>query len=415
MAILTVGWMTPLWKKRLTSIAAATALAGLAASCSAENDDAAATPIDTDTATTTTTTTTTETIATTTTTTETAVTVVHDDQADEPSVVTTQPTTTQPTTTEATVEPEQAGVDIASFEEFELPDYVAAVVGEGYSSYMIEVEPGIEVHVLEVGSGYPVYLQHGAPTSGLLYRQVAELLPPDQFRVIMPTMVGLGFSTKVSAEQHTLDNHVRWMNEALNALQLDELIYGGHDWGGPVGLGALARSPELMQGAVVLNTALGAPTGPVEFAPPLAAVMAPLPLDAELALAAAIFDQLPGFQNDPSSMSPDVLDLYRRPVSESDDVIGPLALVRMAADGPEHPTAEVLREIDTYLAQLGVPAEIVWGINDPILGDRLDAMIEIFPNAPVTRTDAGHFLQEEVGSPEEIAAAIQRVRDQLES
>lgn len=110
-----------------------------------------------------------------------------------------------------------------------------------------------------------------------------------------------------------------------------------------------------------------------------------------------------------------VLDLYRRPVAESDNPIAPLAIIRMAADGPEHPTAEVLRAIDTYLAQLDVPAEIVWGVNDPFFGDRLDDMIVDFPNAPVTLTDPGHFLQEEVEAPDEIAATIQRVREKIES
>jgi haloalkane dehalogenase len=36
-----------------------------------------------------------------------------------------------------------------------------------------------------------------------------------------------------------------------------------------------------------------------------------------------------------------------------------------------------------------------------------------FPNAPVTETEAGHFLQEEV--PEVIAEAIVRVVDKLET
>lgn len=343
---------------------------------------------------------------------------------DEASTTTTAPDTTvvqeesieeSPETEQSTtvVEPESAGVDLSSFDELPLPDYVAEVVGDNYASYLVEVEPGIDVHVLEVGSGYPVYMQHGTPTSGLLYRKIADLLPPDRFRVIMPTMVGLGFSSKVPAEQHTLDNHSRWMNETLNALGLDELIYVGHDWGGPVGMGALERSPELMQGAVLLNTAFGAPTGPVDFSPALAGAIA-TPPEAELLVAEALFDQLPAAQSDPASLSADVLDLYRRPVAESDNTIGPLAIIRMAADGPEHPTAEVLRAIDSYIAQLDVPAEIVWGVNDPFLGDRLESMTEFFPNAPVTLTEAGHFLQEEVDAPEEIAAAIQRVLAEIQ-
>jgi len=306
-------------------------------------------------------------------------------------------------------------VDEPSFVPLLLPDYAAEVVGDDYSSYLIEVEPGIQVHVLEVGTGYPVYLQHGAPTSGLLYRKVADELPTDRFRVIMPTMVGLGFSSKVPAEEHTLDNHTRWMNSTLDQLELDGLIYVGHDWGGPVGMGALARSPELLEGAVVLNTSFGAPTEPVELSPALEAALAPLPPEAELAFAASIFEQLPGLQNDPTSMPDDVLGLYRRPVVESDNPIGPLAIVRMAATGPDHPTADQLRAIDSYLAGVDVPAEIVWGVNDPFLGAGLAAMIENFPDAQVTRTEAGHFLQEEPGAPEQIAAAIERVHDQIQA
>ena len=66
-----------------------------------------------------------------------------------------------------------------------------------------------------------------------------------------------------------------------------------------------------------------------------------------------------------------------------------------------------------HLVDLEAPIEIVWGVNDPIFGERLSQMMEIFPDAPVTRTEAGHFLQEEVDAPEQIAAAIQRVRDGL--
>ena len=46
-------------------------------------------------------------------------------------------------------------------------------------------------------------------------------------------------------------------------------------------------------------------------------------------------------------------------------------------------------------------------MSDPILGSGLDAMKRNFPKATVTKTEAGHFLQEEV--PIEIAEAIKRV------
>ena len=98
------------------------------------------------------------------------------------------------------ITPEGAGtvtLDAGEFEAYPLPKYVTEVLTEDYKSYLVEVEPGIKIHVLEVGTGYPVYLQHGNPTSGLLYRKVAAKLPTDRIRVIMPTMVGLGFSSKI--------------------------------------------------------------------------------------------------------------------------------------------------------------------------------------------------------------------------
>ena len=69
-------------------------------------------------------------------------------------------------------------VDVAgsTYEAFPLPDYAAAFIDEDYKSYFVEVEPGIKIHILEVGTGYPVYMQHGLPASGFLNRQVADAL-----------------------------------------------------------------------------------------------------------------------------------------------------------------------------------------------------------------------------------------------
>jgi haloalkane dehalogenase len=83
-----------------------------------------------------------------------------------------------------------------TFEAFMLPDYAAKFVTDDYKSYLVEVEPGIKVHVLEVGTGYPIFRMHGNPTSGFLYRKVVARLPTDRVRVIMPTLVGLSFPAR---------------------------------------------------------------------------------------------------------------------------------------------------------------------------------------------------------------------------
>ena len=304
-------------------------------------------------------------------------------------------------------------VESGSFEAFPLPDYAAKFAGQDYKSYFIEVEPGIKIHVLEAGSGTPVYMQHGNPTSGFLYRKVAAELPLDRVRVIMPTLVGLGFSSKIPASEHTLDNHIRWMSATLTQLKLNELIYVGQDWGGPVGMGALARSPGQLKGAVLMNTALNAPTEQRDLSTAHATVKTPVVGELILEVFGSIFDNIPQAQGDPASMPPEVTALYGRPLKDSGNIKAPVAQMRMVPDNPEHPSAEQLREIEKYVGTLDIPVELVWGMKDPILAQGLEPMKANFPNAPVTETQAGHFLQEEV--PEEIAAAIMRVLERVET
>ena len=303
-------------------------------------------------------------------------------------------------------------LETGTFEAFPLPDYAAKLISDDYKSYLIEVEPGIKIHVLEVGSGYPVYLQHGNPTSGFLYRKIAAELEDDSVRLIMPTMVGLGFSSKVPAPEHSQDNHTRWMGSVLKQLKLSELVFVGQDWGGPVGMGSLALNPDLLKGAVILNTGFNAPKEAADLSAAHAMDKTPILGDLVLGVFVSIFDRLPNSQGDPSSMPPEVLKLYSQPLADSGNNKAPLTLMRMVSDGPDHPSSQQQRVVESYVANLDIPAEIVWGMKDPILSKTLPKMKANFPSAPVTETQAGHFLQEEV--PAEIANAIMRVVTQVQ-
>ena len=195
----------------------------------------------------------------------------------------------------ALVTPEGQGqvkLDSGVFEAFALPDYAARLITRDYKSYLVEVEPGIKIHVLEVGSGYPVYLQHGNPTSGFLYRKIAAELKNESIRLIMPTMVGLGFSSKIPSQQHTLDNHMHWMGSVLAQLQLESLVYVGQDWGGPVGMGALTLNPGLLKGAVILNTGLNAPQEAANLSVPHALAKTPILGEMLLEVLVSMFDRL---------------------------------------------------------------------------------------------------------------------------
>ena len=305
----------------------------------------------------------------------------------------------------------QVVLDSGTYEAFPLPIYASNMVDSNYKSYFIEVEPGLKVHVIEAGEGFPVFLMHGNPTSGFLYRKVVEKLPLNKVRVIMPTSMGLGFSSKIPASEHTAENHIYWINKVLKELKLKELVYAGQDWGGPIGMGALSLSPELLKGAVLLNTGFNAPKANADLSPAHALVKTPVIGELLLEVIFSIFERLKSVQGNPDSWTSEVAELYGRPVYESGNSKAPLAMMRMVPDGPNHPSASSMRRIEEYVNTLEIPAEIVWGENDPILGRALPIMQQNFPNARLTKTTAGHFLQEEV--PNEIAEALIRVIEEV--
>jgi len=126
-----------------------------------------------------------------------------------------------------------------------------------------------------------------------------------------------------------------------------------------------------------------------------------------------IFDGMGRLQGDPDQYTADVAELYGKPVVDSGNAKAPLAMMRMVPDGPDHPSSPAMRAVANYVESLDIPAEIVWGMRDPILALGLPGMKRFFPDAPVTETQGGHFLQEEV--PAEIAVALLRVVDQVQA
>jgi len=288
-----------------------------------------------------------------------------------------------------------------------LPAWIESQLPAGLRRYRL-MAGGYRLHVMEAGSGRPVLLLHGNPTWGFLYRRVAAALAGEPLRLVMPDLAGLGFSDRPrSAAEHTLDNHARWLGALVDNLALEAPIVVLHDWGGPIGLRALANRPGLAAGLVILNTIVGPPRP--GFRPKLFHRAARWPLVSDLAFRFLGFPQnmLHRVQGDRATIRGEVARAYRHPLRRRQDNAAPLALARMVPDSFEHPSIEPLRRCQAYLESFGGPVAVVWGDRDPILG-RVRSWIEkLLPGARVTRTGAGHFLQEEV--PAEIAEAIRIV------
>lgn len=293
-----------------------------------------------------------------------------------------------------------------------LPGWLAGMMPAGARRSMVEVGDDLQICVTEVGEGRPVLLLHGNPTWSFLYRKVAIALAGTPLRLVMPDLVGLGFSDKPRAmAAHTLENHARWIGAVMDRVVPGPMIAVVQDWGGPIAMRALADRPERLAGLVVLNTVLSPPRA--GFRPSAFHRFARVPALSDLAFRLLGFPQNALFtaQGDRSSMRGEVARAYRFPLRRLRDRTAPLALARMVPDSFEHPSIEPLRRVQAFVESFDGPAAIVWGDRDPVLGRVRNWMAQLLPQAEVTRTSAGHFLQEEV--PQPIASAVRAVASQL--
>lgn len=292
----------------------------------------------------------------------------------------------------------------------DLPGWLAAEVP--FSRYRVEVGDGLAMHVMETGRGRPVLMVHGNPTWGFLYRKVAMSLQGQGLRGVMPDLIGFGFSDKPrDFSSHTLRNHGRWLGNLVEQLDLQGVILVVQDWGGAIGTLAFVSQPERLAGMVVLNTVLDPP--PPNFEPTAFHRFSHLPIVSDFVFRVLPLPQaaLHLAQGDKSSIRGDVARAYRYPFRHFRDRVAPLATARMAVDKMDHPSIPALQECAEFVSAFRGPKAMVWGRRDPVLARALKRTRALLGDPPVTETQAGHFLQEEV--PEEIAAAVLSVDREL--
>ncbi|MBZ0270476.1 alpha/beta fold hydrolase [bacterium] len=283
-----------------------------------------------------------------------------------------------------------------------LPEAIARFVPD--TRYILPLGEHL-VHVMEAGEGRPVLMLHGNPTWSFLWRKVAREIEGKGVRAIMPDLVGLGYSDKPSDPAwHTIENHGQVIRDLVDKLDLNGLIFVGQDWGGPIGAYALATRADRVAGMVILNTVLGPPRP--GFKPTAFHRFARVPGISEFVHKRLGFPMnvLAYAQGDKSSMRGLPSRAYKLPLASVSQRVAPLALARMVPDSLSHVSIPALETCRDFVKGFTGPEAIVWGDRDPVLGRAFKRVHELMPNAAVTHTQAGHFLQEEV--PDAIANAI---------
>lgn len=108
---------------------------------------------------------------------------------------------------------------------------------------LVELEDGVSLKIVEVGTGYPLILLHGGP--GLDHHSLhpwLDSLSGAGLRLIYVDMRGQGGSDRVDPSTLSISVFARDVDRLAQALQLDEYALFGHSFGAIVSLGhALER------------------------------------------------------------------------------------------------------------------------------------------------------------------------------
>ncbi|MFG6196898.1 haloalkane dehalogenase [Nonomuraea sp. JJY05] len=101
------------------------------------------------------------------------------------------------------------------------------------------------MHYRELGAGAPIVFLHGNPTSSYLWRNVMPAVGPG--RLLAPDLIGMGESGKPAID-YTFADHARYLDAWFDALDLDDVVLVGHDWGGALAFDWASRHPERVRG-----------------------------------------------------------------------------------------------------------------------------------------------------------------------
>lgn len=113
---------------------------------------------------------------------------------------------------------------------------------------------GAKMHYLEAGSGDPILLLHGIPTSSYLWRNIIPHLAP-LGRCIAPDLIGFGKSDKPDI-QYTIQDHIQYLEKFIETLNLRRITLIMHDWGSVVGLDYAMRHEKNCKGLVMYEAFL---------------------------------------------------------------------------------------------------------------------------------------------------------------
>ena len=130
-----------------------------------------------------------------------------------------------------------------------------------YAPHYHQITPELRLQYVDGGptEATVIWVMHGEPTWGYLYRHMIGPMVAAGYRVVVPDLIGFGRSDKpVDHRIFTYAQHVAWMRHWLEALDLKNITLACQDWGSLIGLRLAAELPDRFAAIVLSNGGLPA-------------------------------------------------------------------------------------------------------------------------------------------------------------
>jgi haloalkane dehalogenase len=269
---------------------------------------------------------------------------------------------------------------------------------------------GKQIAYVEEGSGDPIVLLHGNPTSSFLWRNVVPELVASG-RVIVPDLIGQGDSEKLPASdgpgRYTLEvayDYVDGLLETIGANENVTLVI--HDWGSGIGFlwamrhAAAVKGVAYMEGIVMPVTWADWPEGAVGIFKGFRSEKGE-----DLILNRNMFIEGVLPTSVIRKLSEAEMDAYRAPHLDSDDRQPLLNWPRqIPIEGEPEDVVALVNEYGAFMAGSDIPKLFINADPGSILVGPQREFCRSWPNQQEVTVKGLHFIQED--SPLEIGQAV---------
>ena len=269
---------------------------------------------------------------------------------------------------------------------------------------------GRQIAYVDIGSGDPIVMLHGNPTSSYLWRNVIPELEGSG-RVIVPDLIGQGDSEKLPAEEgperYSFEVAYEYLDGLLNQLDVNSnVLLVIHDWGSALGFHWAKNNANSIRGVAYME-----------------GIVAPVTWEDWPESARGIFQ---GFRSEkgedlilnrnmfvdavlPSSvirdLSEEEMGHYRAAFSTPDDRQPTLNWPRqLPIQGEPKHIVRMVMEYGEFMAQSRIPKLFINADPGSILVGPQREFCRSWPNQTEVTVKGLHFIQED--SPAEIGQAV---------